>query len=111
MLPTAMVLEIRRLLDQGELSYRSIGTRLHVSRGVVANIANGRRGLHGNESNAGRSSVTQSLGIPARCRHCGGLVFEPCLLCRTRAYQRRLEEVRRLASGTMSAGRGQQRVA
>ena len=111
MLPTAMVLEIRRLLEEGELSYRTIATRLHVSRGVVANIANGRRGLYGSESNAGRSSVTQSLGIPARCRQCGGLVFEPCLLCRARAYRRRVEEERRLEPCETLAHRGQRCVA
>lgn len=111
MLPTAMVLEIRRLLDQRELSYRAIASKLHVSRGVVANIATGRRGLYGNESNAGRSSVTQSLGIPARCRHCGGLVFEPCLLCRTRAYQQRLEELQRLTARGMLVRRARRCVA
>ena len=96
MLTAALVLEIRRLLDEGQLSQRTIARKLGVSRGSVANIASGRRRLHG----AGEDREAIGVEPPStasRCRGCGGLVYEPCLLCRAREYHRRVEELRRLA--------------
>jgi predicted XRE-type DNA-binding protein len=96
MLSAALVLEIRRLLDEGELSQRAIARKLSVSRGTVANIANGRRGLHGADED--REGIgDEPPAAPRRCRGCGGMVYEPCLLCRARGFRRRVEESRRLA--------------
>lgn len=87
MLPTILVLEIRRLLDRGELSQRAIAQQVGVSRGIVAEMASGRRGDHGNdpELQSPRLSPNRELTIPIRCPACGGLVYAPCRLCRAEA--------------------------
>jgi DNA-binding XRE family transcriptional regulator len=96
MLPQALVLEIKRLLDEQRLSQRAIADRLGVSRGTVNNIANGRRGVYGRELPPVERSGAEPSGVPHRCRGCGGLVYQPCLLCRARAYDARRRELRRL---------------
>ena len=79
MLPLAKVQEIKRLLDEGDLSQRRIAKQLEVSRGVVAAIANGRRGLHGRESTHRDEDL--ELGPPERCPKCGHLgAHALCLL-------------------------------
>ncbi len=98
MFPSAVILEIRRLLDEGELSRRAIAAKIGVSRGLVNNVANGQRGLRRHKSALARLSPEQLLGTPARCRHCGGLVYQPCLLCRARTYKWRVAQIRRSAS-------------
>jgi hypothetical protein len=90
MLPTAKVLEIRRLLDQRRLSQRQIANRLAVSRGVVHAIANGLRGLHGRDPDEVEASFsTGPNDLAERCPGCGGMVYQPCRLCEARAAQRR----------------------
>jgi hypothetical protein len=72
--------EIRRLLQQRELSQRAIARRLGVSRGTVNTIFSGKR----------RDRVCCGLdhdapcGPPERCPGCGGMVQMPCLVCRIR---------------------------
>jgi hypothetical protein len=96
MLSAALVLEIRRLLDEGRLSQRAIARKLSVSRGTVGNIASGRRGLHGGDED--REQIgDEPPAVARRCGGCGGLVYEPCLLCRAREFRRRAEEIRQLA--------------
>lgn len=86
MLPAKKVLAIRRLLDEGELSQRAICRRLKVGRGTVSAIATGKRGLHGRET-AMRILDDELAKVAARCPGCGGMVYQPCVLCRTRAYR------------------------
>jgi hypothetical protein len=95
MLSAALVSEICRLIEEGQLSRRAIARQLGVSRGTVCGIANRRRGSHGKELENEPVECPTS-GLPARCRGCGGMVVEPCLLCRARAYRERSEELRRL---------------
>jgi hypothetical protein len=111
MFPNAVILEIRSLLDEGELSHRAIAEMVGVSRGVVDNIADGRRGLRYHKDDRVRQSHDQIQRIPRRCRCCGGLVFEPCLLCRTRSYQQRIQEIRRHAVRSQMAVPTPRRVA
>jgi hypothetical protein len=80
---TAMVLEIDRLLRAGELSHRKIAARLGVSRGTVSAIASGRRGLYGKDSFE-RVAPTLPSSPPARCKHCGYRVYQPCRICQAR---------------------------
>jgi hypothetical protein len=88
MLPTTLVHEIDRLLQEGELSHRKIAARLGVSRGTISAIASGRRGLYGKEPvDAHLLRVPSSP--PTRCPHCGYRVYFPCNICRTRAHRRR----------------------
>jgi hypothetical protein len=92
MLPLDVVLKIRRLLDEGELTYRAIARRLGVGRRTVQRIANSHRGLHGRERSGLRRRWPYERRTPTRCPSCGGLVFEPCRLCRLQ----RLETLDRL---------------
>ncbi len=89
MIALGVVKEVERLLKQERLSQRAIARLLKVSRGTVCSIASGRR--------VESRSDSQTVGAKAllgRCRHCGGRVFLPCLLC-----QVRMLEVRRKAEG------------
>ena len=82
MLTLKVVLEVRRLLDEENSSHREIARRLGISRGTVAAIAHGRRGVHGREEPP--ADVKESAP-PARCPTCGGMVRMPCLVCYLRA--------------------------
>lgn len=87
MLALSMVMEIDRLLQDGKLSQRQIAARLGVSRGSVAAIANGRRGLHGTEPPLDGIAAANSRARPERCPHCGYRVQLPCQICLTRIYE------------------------
>ena len=91
MLSTALVLEIRRLVDEGKLSRRQIAKKLQVSRATVAAIAGGRRGLHGRDPATVYTTMHLRQQLAVRCPHCGGLVFLPCRLCAARAFRTRRE--------------------
>lgn len=85
MLALEQVLEVKRLLDEGRLSRRSIALVTGVSRGSVNAIANGERGLFGappSEELVERSSIAQ------RCPGCGGMVYTPCVYCEAVAHRR-----------------------
>jgi hypothetical protein len=90
MLSALKVLEIRCLLNQ-ELSQQAIADKLGVSRTTVNAIASGRRGLFGREELGSRRRPRLGRvdpGVEAiRCPGCGGLVYAPCLLCRSRNYR------------------------
>ena len=88
MLSLNCVLEIRRLLDEGRLSQRKIAAHLGVSRATVGLIATGQRPLVGREQSSEPSSWDYYHDqLPSRCRQCGGMVFQPCVLCRVRALR------------------------
>ena len=91
MLPTALIMEVRRLLDRRELTYREISKRLGVSRGLITAMANGQRGNHGRDpgDETPTSSPRRELTSPTRCPGCGGLVCPPCRLCAVRAIHAR----------------------
>jgi hypothetical protein len=98
MLSTALIMEVRRELDRGELSHREISRRLGVSRGIIAAMAKGERGDHGRDPDQEnfRSSPRRPLTSLVRCPECGGLVYAPCRLCAARACRERTLEIRRL---------------
>lgn len=83
MLPIAVVEEIARLVGEGNLSQRKIAARLGVSRGVVSEIASGRRGMHGREPELSTSAVNPQ-GPAVRCAGCGYRVYLPCQICKAR---------------------------
>src|SRR4029079_2907708 len=103
MLPIALVKEIDSLIHEGTLSHRKIAIRLGVSRSVVSEIANGRRGLYGQDPLAKYSPLAPT-SPPTRCPACGYRVYLPCLVCRTREHNQRQMILRILArrSGTDS---------
>jgi hypothetical protein len=98
MLSTAMVLEIRRLIVEGELSQRAIAATLGVSHGTVSNIARGKRGIYGCDDVDEPPVDERPLGPPVRCRGCGGRVYQPCLLCQARPVHERALVTRRTLS-------------
>lgn len=82
MLSQQVIDEARRLLLEGDLSQRQIAESLHISRGTVNALALGQRGTHGRET-----ATAHPIPIRiARCRGCGGMVYLPCILCRTRRF-------------------------
>jgi len=97
MLPLALVEEIRRLLDEGQLSHRKIAAKLDISRGTVGAIASGRRGIYGREPAADDLSLACQDLAPQRCRSCGAMVYKPCVLCNARAYRKRQARLAELA--------------
>jgi hypothetical protein len=105
MFSDAIVLETRRLLDEGQLSWRAIAERLDVSRSFVGNVAAGRRALQTMPIEEPHDSLA------SRCRECGGLVYKPCRLCRTRAYQRQVHRGRHVRRSHPSTGPRSRRVA
>ena len=96
MLPLAVIQEVRRLLDEGELSQRGIARKLDVSRGTVSAIANGRRGIYGSEPPSQLPALCCWDLPPQRCVGCGAKVYLPCVLCRAREYRARHERMRQL---------------
>ena len=66
MLAAEVVLEICRLLGEGELSQRAIADRMRVSRGTVGAIANGKRPIYGSEARAAAPAVEPPRSLPIR---------------------------------------------
>ncbi len=99
MLPLVVVEEIRRLLNEAELSQRKIADKLGVSRGTVGAISNGRRGIYGREPDPHESDLYRLDLPPERCLGCGGKVYVPCLLCGARRYAKRQKRLRQIAVG------------
>jgi len=86
MIAPAVVDEIKRLLESGHLSQRTIAQQLGVSRGTVNAIALGKRLDPDPDRDAGFAAPEGPL---TRCPGCGGLVLMPCLLCRVREMRNR----------------------
>ena len=100
MIAPLVINEIRRLLDQRELSQRMIARRIGVSRGTVNAIWLGKRPdrqAHRPEEEI----LAYGAGPVERCPGCGGKVQMPCLVCRVRS----LQETRRLARYGEAEGR------
>jgi len=110
MLPLTVVQEVRRLLDEDELSQRKIAFKLGISRGTVDAIASGRRGIYGREPDQKQSDLPCLELAPQRCSGCGAQVYMPCVLCRARRYRHRQRQLGQLQS-IRQAGRVSRRVA
>ena len=104
MLAKLLVEEIDRLLREGSLSQRKIAARLHVSRGTVAAIASGRRGLYGREASDDESTPLAPQTPPVRCPRCGYRVYLPCLICHSREFQKRQMQLRAAVADSATAG-------
>ncbi len=87
MIAPSVVQEVRRLLAQGNLSQRKIAGITRISRGSVGAIASGKRSDHGSLRRAAKDELPAPTGPPQRCPGCGGMVYMPCRLCRTRALK------------------------
>jgi len=89
MIAPAVVQEVRRLLAKGRLSQRKIARLTGISRGTVGAIAAGKRPDHGLLGRAAKDEFAAPTGPLQRCPGCGGMVYMPCRLCRTRALKAR----------------------
>ena len=94
MLAKSLIEEIDRLLKHGKLSQRKIAAQMRVSRGTVAAIASGRRGLYGREPRDDEPTPLAPQSPPARCPRCGYRVYLPCRICRSREFQERQMQLR-----------------
>lgn len=106
MIATALVEEVRRMLQEGRISQRQIAQHTGVSRGTVNAIAKGRRRDNSDrhrEHGVG-DGFTPPTGMPLRCPGCGGLAQMPCLLCYIRAKRDAREPAR--ASSCRRPNRG-----
>lgn len=81
MLVQAQVDEIRKLLAAGGRSQREISKLTGVSRGTIGAIAAGKRR---DRAPAPEENFSLRHGPLVRCPECGGKVYSPCILCRTR---------------------------
>jgi hypothetical protein len=79
MLAPKIVTEVRRLLAEGEFSYRDIARLTGISRGSVGAIASGKR-----SDRQPHDELETPTGPAVRCPGCGGKVYMPCLLCQVR---------------------------
>jgi len=106
MVSQGVVDQILRLLAEGRLSQRKISRVVGVSRGTIGAIAKGHRPrVRTTEERWG--DPNRSLGPPKRCGGCGGLVYMPCLLCRTRNIQAaELARIRMNAAGDCNGASG-----
>jgi DNA-directed RNA polymerase subunit RPC12/RpoP len=95
MVPTAVVAEVKRLLNEGTLSYRKISEKAGVSRGVVQAIASGRRPDYEELKRQRSGEHLDASGPPARCPHCGHRVFLPCRGCRLQVQVDRERSLRK----------------
>ncbi len=86
MIAPDLIAEIQRLLAEGKLSQRKIAKLTGVSRGTVGAVANGKRQLREREVNCWEAGLEPQPGPPQHCPGCGGLVYLPCRLCRTREF-------------------------
>ena len=87
MIATVLIEEVRRLLDERDLSQRKIADRVGVSRGTVNAIALGKRPDYKARRQEQGGDLVPPAGLPIRCPGCGGMVQMPCLLCRVRAIR------------------------
>jgi len=95
MVPTAVVAEVKRLLNGGTLSYRKISETTGVSRGVVQAIASGRRPDYDELRRQRTGERLEASGPPASCPNCGHRVFLPCRGCRLQVQVDRARSLRK----------------
>jgi hypothetical protein len=96
MIEPQLVEQVERLLAEGKLSYRKIARFTGVSRGTIGAIASGRRRIQPRRMFFWEEEPTVPDVPPERCPDCGGMVYMPCRLCRTRKEMTKLSGIRAL---------------
>ena len=89
MIAQAKINEIERLLAAGALSQRKIAKLVGTSRSVVGAIAAGTRPDYEARRREREENFPEPLGPLGRCPGCGGMVYNPCRLCRLRLFKDR----------------------
>jgi transcriptional regulator with XRE-family HTH domain len=96
MIEPQLVEQVERLLAEGKLSYRKIARFTGVSRGTIGAIASGRRRIQPRRMFFWEEEPMVPDVPPQRCPQCGGMVYMPCRLCRTRKEMAKLPDIRAL---------------
>ena len=96
MITPDLVERIEQLLAEDKLSHRKIARIIGVSRGTVGAIASGRRRIRPRPIRFWEDDAMVPDTPPERCPECGGMVYMPCRLCRTRKELAKLPELRAL---------------
>jgi hypothetical protein len=96
MITPHLVERIEQLLVKDKLSHRKIARITGVSRGTVGAIASGRRRIRPRPIHFWEDDALVPDTPPQRCPECGGTVYMPCRLCRTRKELAKLPELRAL---------------
>jgi transcriptional regulator with XRE-family HTH domain len=99
MIAQHLVEQIERLLAEGKLSHRKIARETGVSRGTIGAIASGKRCVRPQTAFLWDDDLLVPEGPPERCPNCGGMVYMPCRLCRTRTAIATLPALRALVEG------------
>jgi hypothetical protein len=94
MIEPQLVEQVERLLAEGKLSYRKIARFTGVSRGTIGAIASGRRRIQPRRMFFWEDEPMVPDVPPQRCPDCGGMVYLPCRLCRTRKELAKLPDAR-----------------
>jgi transcriptional regulator with XRE-family HTH domain len=84
MIAAHLVEQIEHLLAEGRLSHRKIARFTGVSRGTIGAIASGRRQVRPRKIYPWEEEAEVPDSPPERCPTCGGMVYMPCRLCRTK---------------------------
>jgi hypothetical protein len=88
------ITKVLQLKDSG-LSQRAISRALGINRGTVGKIIHGHlpRKFIAKQEIKDDEPIFPS-GPPERCPGCGGLVYMPCILCRTRMATNRKPSIK-----------------
>jgi transcriptional regulator with XRE-family HTH domain len=84
MLAQHLVEQIERLLAEGKLSHRKIARITGVSGGTIGTIASGKRRIRPRTVEFWEDELLVPDTPLQRCPGCGGMVYMPCRVCRTR---------------------------
>ena len=96
MIEPHLVEQVEQLLAKGKLSHRKIARFTGVSRGTIGAIATGRRCIQPRPTWPWEEEPMVPDVPPQRCPQCGGMVYMPCRLCRTRKEMAKLPAIRAL---------------
>ena len=83
---SATIAEIERLLAEDELSQRAIARLLHVSRGLVDDVAAGKRPDYAKLRQLRQEQLPKRRGKRQWCPTCGAKVRMPCVACRVERW-------------------------
>jgi hypothetical protein len=99
MIASHLVEQVEQLLAEGKLSHRKIARLTGVSRGTIGAIASGKRCIRPRAMCLWEDEPVIPDTPPQRCPDCGGMVYMPCRVCRTRKAAARSPGLRSLMQG------------
>ena len=92
MIAQSKIEEVQRMLAETDFSQRKIAKMTGVSRAVVGSVASGKRPDY-EAIRKEKNDLYQPTGPLKRCKGCGGMVYDPCRLCKLRAVREYEQEL------------------